>query len=142
MVKRRKAIPVALTDEQRERLECLWFYFGNHGPKLTPANHSFIQRLLENGIDERPTQTKRTPKSQIPTPECEVAVDAILLKATAPRPHAGRIGAGDLRIISIAEKPPRSDIDSELNATLDDRRFHYRVVHDRLEGDTDTPDAA
>jgi hypothetical protein len=78
MAKRRKAIPVALNAEQRDRLERLWFYFGNYGPKTTPGNHSFIQRLIENGIDERPLHNKRTPKSELPTPECEAAVEAVL----------------------------------------------------------------
>jgi hypothetical protein len=78
MAIRRKAVPVTLTAEQRARLERLWFIYGNYGPKSTPGNHSFIQRLIENGIDERPLNTKRTPKSQIPTPECEASVDKIL----------------------------------------------------------------
>lgn len=65
---------------ERDQLERLWFYYGNYGPKTTPGNHSFIQRLLENGIDERPLYTKRTPKSEIPTPECEAAVDDVLRK--------------------------------------------------------------
>jgi hypothetical protein len=78
MAKRRKVTPVTLTPEQREKLERLWFYYGNYGPKTTPGNHSFIQRLLENGIDERSLHNKRTPKLEIPTPECEAAVEAIL----------------------------------------------------------------
>ena len=78
MAKRRKVTPVTLTDEQRARLEGLWFYYGNYGPETTPGNHSFIQRLLENGVDERPLYTKRTPKSELPTPKCERAVEAIL----------------------------------------------------------------
>lgn len=78
MAKRRKVIPVTLTGEQREKLERLWFYFGNYGPEATPGNHSFIQRLLENGYDERPLRNARTPKSEIPTPECEAAVEMVL----------------------------------------------------------------
>jgi hypothetical protein len=81
MAKRRKVIPVTLTTEQRERLERLWFYFGNYGEKATPGNHSFIQRLLENGYDERPLITKRTARSEIPTPECVMAVELILASA-------------------------------------------------------------
>ena len=86
MAKRRKAEPVTLSDGQRDRLERLWFYYGNYGPKATPGNHQFIQGLLEHGLDLRPLQTKRTPKSELPTPECERAVDAIL--------GAGNDGAG------------------------------------------------
>jgi hypothetical protein len=33
MAKRRIATPVTLTDAQRERLERLWFVYGNYGPK-------------------------------------------------------------------------------------------------------------
>jgi hypothetical protein len=80
MAKRRKVNPVTLTSEQRERLERLWFYYGNYGPKTTPGNHSFIQRLLENGYDERPLHNKRTPKSELPTPECVDAVEVILVR--------------------------------------------------------------
>jgi hypothetical protein len=78
MAKRRKAAPVTLTDAQRERLERLWFYYGNYGPQATPGNHQFIQGLLEHGLDLRPLLTKRSPKSERPTPECEHAVDAVL----------------------------------------------------------------
>jgi hypothetical protein len=84
MAKRRKVTPVTLTLEQRERLERLWFYFGNYGPKTTPGNHGFIQRLLENGIDERPLHNKRTHRSEIPTPECEAAVEAVLARVRVP----------------------------------------------------------
>jgi len=76
MVKRRVATPVTLTDAQRERLERLWFVYGNYGPKTTPGNHQFIQGLLEHGLDMRPLQTKRTAKKDRPTEECEVTVEA------------------------------------------------------------------
>src|SRR5215203_2026234 len=78
MAPRRKASPVTLSRYQRERLERLWFYFGNYGPKTTPGNHQFIQGLLEHGLDLRPLQTKRTPKRDIPTAECVAAVEAVL----------------------------------------------------------------
>src|SRR5437588_7118421 len=87
MAKRRKAEPVILSDGQRERLERLWFYYGNYGPKTSPGNHQFIQGLLEHGLDLRPLQTKRTPKSERPTEECERAVEAVLA--------AGEGGAGE-----------------------------------------------
>lgn len=80
MPKRKKVILVTLTDEQRDRLERLWFYYGNYGPKTTSGNHSFIQRLLENGYDERPLYNKRTPKSEMPTSECVAAVEMILVR--------------------------------------------------------------
>jgi hypothetical protein len=78
MANRRKATPVTLTRTQRERLERLWFYYGNYGPQTTPGNHQFIQSLLEHGLDLRPLQTQRTPKSERPTLECERAVQAVL----------------------------------------------------------------
>jgi hypothetical protein len=80
MTKSRKPIPGTLTSKQRDRLKRLWFYYGNYGAETTPGHHSFIQRLLENGIDERPLYTKRTPKSEIPTSECETTVNKILSK--------------------------------------------------------------
>jgi hypothetical protein len=121
MAKRRKVIPVTLIGEQRERLERLWFYFGNYGPKTTPGNHSFIQRLLENGIDERPLYTKRTPKSEIPTPECEAAVEAVLATQSGSGSGGERGGAGGLQLISNAEERPRPSPNPELKAVLDER---------------------
>jgi hypothetical protein len=53
MTKRRQERRVTITGEQRRRLEQLWFYYGNYGPKSTPGNHSFIQGFLEHGIDTR-----------------------------------------------------------------------------------------
>ena len=74
----RKATPVTLSPEQRKKLERLWFHYGNYGPKTTPGNHYFIQSFLEHGVDVRPLFTKRTRKSEKPTPECEAAVEAVL----------------------------------------------------------------
>src|SRR5436853_2184325 len=100
MAKRRKVKSVSLTLEQHDLLERLWFYYGNYGPKTTPGNHSFIQRLLENGIDERSLHTKRTPKSEIPTSECEQAVEKILSMKAQPVSRDERIGGSNLRIIN------------------------------------------
>ncbi len=71
---KREAIPVTLMPLQRKRLEDLWFYYGNYGPKTTKGNHSFIQGLLERGEDERPLRMR----GYMPTEECEKAVDEIL----------------------------------------------------------------
>lgn len=76
----RKPIPVKLSPRQRKELERLWFIYGNYGSKRTPGNHSFIQGLLEHGIDLRPMFTTRTRKTDRPTEECEAAVDAVLDK--------------------------------------------------------------
>jgi hypothetical protein len=142
MAKRRKVKSVSLTPEQRERLERLWFYYGNYGPKTTPGNHSFIQRLLENGIDERSLHNKRTPKSEIPTTECERAVQAILSMQSDPESPDERIRASGLRVVSNAEERKPLDVDPEMKAILDDMKRRYRVMHERLENESDTPDAA
>jgi hypothetical protein len=142
MAKRRKVTPVTITPEQRERLERLWFYYGNYGPKTTPGNHSFIQRLLENGIDERSLYNKRTPKSEIPTPECERSVEAILSTQSDPESPVERIRASKLRVVSNAEEQKPLHVDSEMKTILDDMQRRYRVMHKRLESESDTPDAA
>jgi hypothetical protein len=140
MAKRRNVIPVTLNLEQRQQLERLWFYYGNYGPKTTPGNHSFIQRLLENGVDERPLYTKRTPKSERPTTECERAVEAILA-VNSSIPHE-EVKASHLRVISSNEKQGQVETDPEMKAVLEDMKRRYRVMHERLDDDSDTPDAA
>jgi hypothetical protein len=142
MAKRRKVTSVTLTPEQRERLERLWFYYGNYGPKTTPGNHSFIQRLLENGIDERSLYNKRTPKSELPTPECERAVEAILSMQSNLESPDERSRASGLRVVSNAEGHEPLNVDPEMKAILDDMKRRYRVMHARLENESDTPDAA
>lgn len=141
MVIRRKAAPVALTAEQRTRLERLWFIYGNYGPKSTPGNHSFIQRLIENGIDERPLNTKRTPKSQIPTPECEAFVDKILSEPGdgSDSRHTGRT----LHIVPPSGKEQaQPSIDPEVRTILRDMNLHQLGTRERLNSEDDTPDAA
>ena len=98
MAKRRKATSVTLTQGQRERLERLWFYYGNYGPRTTPGNHQFIQGLVEHGLDLRPLQTARTPKSERPTPECEAAVEAVLAASGDDAVEPGG-RAGILRLV-------------------------------------------
>jgi hypothetical protein len=90
MSKRRIATRVTLTDAQRERLERLWFVYGNYGPKTTPGNHQFIQGLLEHGLDLRPLRTKRRAKRERPTEECEAAVEAVLSSPEAADEGAAR----------------------------------------------------
>jgi hypothetical protein len=43
--------PIILSKEQRDKLNKLWFIYGNHGKKCTFHNHKFIQSLLERGED-------------------------------------------------------------------------------------------
>ena len=145
MPKVRKATPVTLTAEQRERLERLWFYYGNHGPQTTPGNHYFIQSLLEHGIDVRPLFTKRTRKADKPTPECEAAVDAVLAikrgAEGAPDSSAqGTPGTG-LQLFSSKVQQPRP-VDPELKAQLEELKQRSRVMHQRLADDGDTSGAA
>jgi hypothetical protein len=142
MAKRRKVKSVTLTQEQRDRLERLWFYYGNYGPKTTPGNHSFIQRLLENGIDERSLYNKRTPKSELPTPECVRAVEAILSSRSERESPDERVRASGLRIVGNSEEHEPLTTDPEMKTILDDMRRRYLVMHARLENESDTPDAA
>ena len=145
MPKVRKATPVTLTAEQREQLERLWFYYGNHGPQTTLGNHYFIQSLLEHGIDVRSLFSKRTRKADQPTSACEAAVDAVLaLKRSAkgaPDSPAQATPGNGLRVISSNAPQPRP-ADPELKALLDDLKRRYRVMHQRLADDGDTPGAA
>lgn len=132
MPKRRKPAPVTLTDTQRDRLERLWFYYGNYGPATTPGNHQFIQGLLEHGLDLRPLHTKRTPKCEKPTEECERAVEAVLASG------GGRAGEGEvprsvLRLVPTPEAGRKSPApDPELKELLDDirRRQLARRLHE------------
>jgi hypothetical protein len=141
MAIRRKAASVTLTAEQRTRLEHLWFIYGNYGPKSTPGNHSFIQRLIENGIDERPLNTKRTPKSQIPTPECEAFVDKILSEPGhgSDSRYIGRT----LHIVPPSGKEQaQPSIDPEVRTILRDINLRQLGTRERLNSEDDTPDAA
>lgn len=128
MAKRRQAAPVALTGAQRERLERLWFYCGNYGPKTTPGNHQFIQGLLEHGLDLRPLQTKRTPKSERPTAECERAVEAALAVGSDGTDEAGRLRSILKLVPSPDGRVKAPTPDPELKEMLDDiRRRHISL---------------
>jgi hypothetical protein len=142
MAKRRKAVEVTLTPKQRDRLERLWFYYGNYGPKSTPGNHGFIQGILEHGVDERPLRTRRTPKSEIPTPECERAVDEVLSSGVDPAAGNEGIHSGGLRVVSSHVERPLPEVDPEMKEMLDDMNRRYRVMRERLGSDDDTPEAA
>jgi hypothetical protein len=143
MAIRRKATPVTLTAEQRTRLERLWFIYGNYCPKSTPGNHSFIQRLIENGIDERPLNHKRTPKSQIPTSECEAFVDKILSAPGHGSESDSRLARRTLHIVPPSGKeqaqPP---INLVLQIILRDMKLHQPGTRVRLNSEDDSPDAA
>jgi len=142
MVIRRKAAPVTLTAEQRAHLERLWFYYGNYGPKSTPGNHSFIQRLIENGIDERPLNTKRTPKSQIPTPECEDAVDRIL-GVQGIEGDSRNTSGRTLRIVPPSGREQTlPSTDPELKTILQDMNLRQLEMRERTNSEDDAPDAA
>jgi hypothetical protein len=142
MTKRKTEKTITLTIEQRRRLERLWFYYGNYGPQTTPGNHSFIQGFLEHGIDTRTFRTRRTPKSEIPTPECEEAVEAVLAMKSGTVTGDERAGQSSLRVISSAPSHRRSDPDPEMKVILDDMGRRYLVMHEQINGDGDTPEAA
>jgi hypothetical protein len=141
MARRRKAEPVSLTAAQRERLERLWFVYGNHGPKTTPGNHQFIQGLIEHGLDLRPLQTMRTPKRDRPTAECEAAVEAILASTDDAGEGVSRFGL--LRLIPSprTERDERTP-DSELKRMLDEMCRRLSAKRDRGVSDTGGKDAA
>lgn len=42
---------IKLSDDQRRRLETLWFIYGNNGKKHSHCNHRYIQNFLEHGQD-------------------------------------------------------------------------------------------
>lgn len=135
MAKAREAAPVTLTDAQRARIEDQWFVFGNYGPKTTPGNHAFIQAILEHGLDIRPLRTGRTRKSEIPTPECEAAVDRIL-----GQPHAPHERPTLCLVTTPTATRPRLRLDPEVISMLDSMKRRCRNLTPDLQDDT--PDAA
>jgi hypothetical protein len=138
----RKAVPVTLTAGQRTRLESLWFIYGNYGPQSTPGNHSFIQRLIENGVDERPLNTKRTPKSQIPTPECEASVDKVLSEPGHGNESDSRHLGRTLHIVPPSGKEQaQPSINPEVQTLLRDVNLRQLSARERLNSEDDTPDA-
>lgn len=141
MAKRRIATRVTLTDAQRDRLERLWFIYGNYGPKTTPGNHQFIQGLLEHGLDLRPLQTKRTAKKDIPTGECVAAVEAVLASAGDGEERGARFGL--LRLLPQPDAGREKQApDPELKKMLDEMRRRPRPGRDRTGLDADGKDAA
>jgi len=141
MAKRRAAAQVILTDAQRERLERLWFIYGNHGPKTTPGNHQFIQGLLEHGLDLRPLQTKRTAKRDIPTDECVAAVEAVMSSEDGEGEGGARFGL--LRLVSSPGNALKTGTpDPELRKMLDGMRRRIKANLDRGVTDAGGKDAA
>jgi hypothetical protein len=130
MARRRKAISVTLTGSQRERLERLWFYYGNYGPETTPGNHQFIQGLLEHGLDLRPLQTKRTARRDIPTAECVAAVEAVLTPTDGGEESPTHRALLRLVPPSAGERKPVTP-DPELKKMLDEMRRRLSAGRDR-----------
>ncbi len=128
MGKKREAMRVSLTLWQRRELERLWFLFGNYGPKTTKGNHSFIQGLLERGMDERPLRMK----GYIPTEECERAVErvmhseeqqekAVTTDRTVITEAADAEENPQLRLVHSEKRRPLT-IDPELKELMDEMR--------------------
>lgn len=121
MRKSRQVTPVTITDAQRERLEHLWFVYGNHGPKTTPGNHQFIQCILEHSIDIRPLQTTRTAKRDVPTEECVTAVERVLTSADRGEDEPARFGR--LRLVPAPTGGSQTLApDPELKRLIDEMR--------------------
>jgi hypothetical protein len=118
----RKVIPVTLSGKQREKLERLWFVYGNHGPQTTPGNHAFIQGMLEHGIDIRPLKQR----GYMPTAECERAVDAVLSRkeepleeiSEPPKAHRFKLVSGPVQQDAIKLSPEKEDELKELIRSL------------------------
>lgn len=141
MAERRIATRVTLTDAQRERLERLWFVYGNYGPKTTPGNHQVIQGLLEHGLDLRPLQTKRTAKRDRLTEECEAAVEAILSSNDGDRGEAERPAL--LRLVPSPDAGRKIVTpDPELKRMLDEMRRRLPAGRGRGGLDSGGKDAA
>jgi len=141
MAQRRKATPVTLTGPQRERLERLWFVYGNYGSKTTPGNHQFIQCLLEHGIDIRPLQTKRTAKRDLPTRECMAAVEKVLTLEGGGDEDAARFGPLRLVPPSTGGRQPLRP-DQELKMLIDEMRRRPSANGERGGRDAGGKDAA
>jgi hypothetical protein len=143
MPKRREVLPVTINAEQRRRLENLWFVYGNAGKLMTPANHSFIQRIIENGYDERPLITKRTPKYRKPTAECEAAVDRILKDTAVENKTAEQPTRSHLKIVTTTRSfRPSPQINTNLKDFLENINHRNRQTNITSNNDDDTPDAA
>ena len=61
---------IELTEDQIEKLNDLWFIYGNHGKKHSMKDHKFIQGFIEHKEDLR--------NFYKPTEECIIEVDKIL----------------------------------------------------------------
>ena len=141
MAQRRKVTPVTLNDSQRERLERLWFVYGNYGSKTTPGNHQFIQCLLEHGLDIRPLQTKRTARRDIPTEECVAAVEKVLASADGDEEEPARFK--HLRLIASATGGRQTlTPDPELKGLIDEMRRRPASMRDGGGADAGGKDAA
>jgi hypothetical protein len=141
MARSREAKPVTLTESQRERLERLWFVYGNYGPKTTPGNHQFIQGLLEHSLDLRPLQTKRTAKRERPTEECVAAVEEVMASAGVGEEGVARSGL--LRLLpSPDEGREKRGPDLELKKMLDEMRRRLPERRGRTGFDASGKDAA
>ena len=141
MANRRAAVPVTLTEAQRERLERLWFVYGNYGPKTTPGNHQFMQGILEHGLDLRSLQTKRTAKKDKPTEECVAAVESVLASPGVADEGAARPAL--LRLVPPPDVERKAQVpDPELKRMLDEMRRRLPASHGRGGFDAGGKDAA
>ena len=133
MTKRKTATPVALNAAQRDRLESLWFVYGNHGPKETYGNHQFIQGFLERGEGAPPPVHRADPGARAP--------DAGV-RGRRGRRAPGRGAGGGLRLVKSLGARPQPQPDPELKAVLDDMKRRQPGRRVRIERGPDDIDAA
>lgn len=143
MAPRRKVIPITLTNDQREKLERLWFQYGNRGPRTTPGNHSFIQGLLEHGIDTRPLKQR----GYMPTEECERAVERVLSGQQKPsNKDFGAAKAHRLTLIStpVSREPIKlsAEKDNELKELIESLQEKRDYNAAQVNVEEDVPPAA
>jgi hypothetical protein len=53
-----------------------------------------------------------------------------------------RIRASGLRVVSKVDEHLPLNVDLEIKSMLEDMKRRYRVMHERMENESDTPDAA
>jgi hypothetical protein len=63
---------IILTEDQIEKLNNLWFIYGNNGKKFSMKDHKFIQGFIEHKEDLR--------NFYKPSLECMAEVDKILMQ--------------------------------------------------------------
>ena len=93
-------------------------------------------------ILERSCVACHTSKAEKPTSECEAAVDIVLTSKNGSNVEPDRHTPNNGLKVIKAEERDRPPEDKELKELLNDMNRRYRVMRERLEDESDTPDAA